>query len=222
MNYYLNRILLVGFVAFQLSPQASAGSVEILGRSIEISPPAGYCQIGGNPKDMEILNHAKEVLNAQNRLLMLFANCDELSNYRKNSSKSIDNYGWILATTQRGELREFKNENRRSFIEKMRTLDFSQAFHDASEKHKEQFEGVKMPTSGVLASDNNAVYVGALSTMGDLTGLSRKVSVVLALTFVKYMPFSINLYHAYKKSSDIPDLLIRQQSAAAEFVRANE
>ncbi|MEI8171401.1 MAG: hypothetical protein WCG50_17150, partial [Rhodoferax sp.] len=100
MNYYLNRILLVGFVAFQLSPQASAGSVEILGRSIEISPPAGYCQIGGNPKDMEILNHAKEVLNAQNRLLMLFANCDELSNYRKNSSKSIDNYGWILATTQ--------------------------------------------------------------------------------------------------------------------------
>ena len=216
-------LLLTAITLAHLSLEAFASKVTVLDRPIEVVIPSGYCEVGEHRADSTMVRLATENLNTPNRLLKLFAACDELAWYRNGKSKTVNKFGWVLATTQGGKLLEFKSVTRSQFIEQMSLQDFSVALREAKRLHKEQFVGVHIPSNGILGKASNALYVGILATMGDPTGMSRHVSGVVAMTFVKNMPFAIYLYQAYeKKSPDIRDLLRSQQSTAAEFVRMNE
>jgi len=102
------RPLFVLVLALVSLTDASAGSVTLLGQPIEIVIPPGYCEIGTHPADVEMVKFVREGIGTTNRVLALFAACGELEEFRTGKRKVIDNYGWILVQTSKGELRAYK------------------------------------------------------------------------------------------------------------------
>jgi hypothetical protein len=216
-------LILLSVIITLLSIEAEAGPVILLGRSIEPVIPSGYCEVGGHPSDTEIVSRTRQNIGNSNQILALFADCKELDDFRKGRRKMLDNYGQILAQTPKGQLRVFKGISRQEFIQNLsaRSDNMPEAFKKAEVRVKQYVSGYRLENLGLLATDSNGIYIGTLMTITDDSGLPRPIVGVVGMTLVKELSFSINLYQAYKVAPDLRRLLARQQTAIANFVRAN-
>jgi len=220
MSLRLLPVFLMAVVALE----AQAATVNLLGRSIDVVIPTGYCEAGGHPAEAELVSRTREGIGNSNQILALFADCKELEDFRKGRRTMLDNFGQILAQTPKGKLRALKGVSRSEFIRKMsgNANDFTEAFKKAEARAKQYFPEYKSHENlGLLSTDSNELYVGLLMTHTDDSGRPRQIVGVVGMTLVKEFSITINLYQAYRNSPDLRGLLARQQSAMASFVRAN-
>ena len=219
----LLRTLLFSLITL-FSIGAEAATVNLLGRPIEVVIPTGYCEVGGNSADAELVQRTKAGIGNSNQILSLFAECKELEDFRKGRRKMLDNYGQILAVTPKGQLLVMKGVSRSEYIRKITALSnyMPEAFKKAEERAKQYVPGYQSQENlGLISTDSNGLYAGMLMTLTDDTGHPRQIVGVLGMTLVKELSISINLYQAYRSSPNLRGLLARQQSAIANFVRAN-
>lgn len=212
------------FLIALLALEAEAGTVNLLGRSIEAAIPAGYCEYGPHPAEAELVRRFREVIGNSNQILAMFADCKELEDFRKGRRAMLDNYGQIVAQSPKGQLRALKGMSRTEYIQKMsgRTYDFSEAFKKGEARAQQFVPGLQLAENlGILSADSNGLYTGVLMTVPDDAGRQRPVIGIVGMTLVKEMPITINLYQPYRNSPDLRALLARQQSAIAILVRVN-
>jgi len=203
---------------------AEANSVTLLGRSIKTVIPKGYCEVGGSPDDGEIASRMKDAIGNANHIVVLFADCKEVSDYRKDKRKFLDNYGMILTQTPKGKISTLEGITRAQFLQKINDASgrISGSLRAAEAKLQDTAPGSTLTESlGILARDSNGIYLGLRMSLADDSGHTRPVVGVMGATLVKDIPFSINIYKAYKTSPNLGKLLSLQQSAMADFVRAN-
>jgi len=204
---------------------AQAATVTLLGRPIEVVIPNGYCEAGNHPADAEMVRRTREGIGNSNQIIVLFADCKELEDFRKDKRTMIDNYGQMLAQqTPKGQILSFKGVSRAEYIQKIsdRSSYFPEAFKKAEARAKEFIPGnPSIENLGLLSTDSNGLYFGLLMVLSNDTGKLRTVVGVSGMTLVKERSISINLYQVYKKTPDLRGLLTRQQSAMANFVRSN-
>lgn len=218
----LLRTILVTVITL-LSAGAEAATVNLLGRTIEIVIPAGYCEVGGHPAEAELVRRTKEGIGDSNQILVLFAECKELEDFRKGRRTMIDNYGQILAQTPKGQLRAIKGVSRAKYIQEISgKSNWTEAFKKAEVRVKQYAPGYQSQENlGLISTDANGLYMGILMTLTDDKGRPRPIIGVVGMTLVKELSISINLYQGYRKAPDLRGILARQQSAMANFVRAN-
>jgi hypothetical protein len=212
---------IAGLVA--LAAIADAAPTTLLGRTIEAVIPGGYCEAGKHPADAELARRTIEGIGDSNQVLVLFANCKELEEFRRGKRFFLDNYGQILLQKPKGQLRALKGVTRPEFISKMAgRADFSEAFNKAEVRIR-QFEPSyqSMENLGPLGADANGLYIGLLLAMTGNTPQPRRIVGVAGMTLVKEMPATVNIYQAYKASPDLAGLLARQKAAMSAFVQAN-
>jgi hypothetical protein len=99
----LLRLLLLSFFAF-LAVDAQAATITLLGRSVEIVIPSGYCEFSNHPADAEMVRRLRDGIGDSNQIIVLFADCRELEKFRRVKGAMLDNYGQILAQTPKGQL----------------------------------------------------------------------------------------------------------------------
>jgi len=212
------------FLFALLALEAEAATVNLLGRSIEVAIPTGYCEVGAHPAEADIVRRTREGIGNSNQVLVMFADCNELEDFRNGKRMMFDNFGQILAQTPKGQLRVLKGISRSEYIQKIsgKTNNFTEAMKKGEARAK-QFSQMTLSSEnlGVLSTDSNGLYIGALVTMTDDTGLPRSMIGIVGMTLVREMSITINLYQAYRKSPDLRGLLARQQSAIASLVRMN-
>jgi hypothetical protein len=97
----LLRLLLLSLFAF-FAVDVQAATVTLLGRSVEIVIPNGYCEFGNHPADVEMVRRVREGIGNANQIIVLFADCKELEKFRRGKGSMLDNYGQILAQTLKG------------------------------------------------------------------------------------------------------------------------
>lgn len=213
------------FVVFTLlSLQVEAGTVILLGRPINTMLPTGYCEIGTHPADIELVKRTGDAIGSSNKILALFAECQELEDFRSGRRAMLDNYGQILAQTPKGQLRLLKGVSRSAFIQTISAElgDMPGVFEKAFDRLKKFDPSFRSQENlGLLGSDSNGLYMGALTRMEDATGHPRTIVGVVGMTLVKELSISINIYHAYSATLDLRGLLAHQQSVIADFVRVN-
>lgn len=204
--------------------EAEAATVNLLGSSIEAAIPTGYCEVGAHPAEAEIVSRTREGIGNSNQILVMFADCKELADFRKGRRTMLDNYGQILAQTPKGQLHALKGVSRSEYIQKMsgQVKKFPESLKKAETRLKQFIPGLQLGENlGILSTDSNGLYVGLLMTMADDTGRPRPIIGVVGMTLVRELSITINLYRAYGNSPDLRGLLARQQSATASFVRVN-
>ncbi|MEI6610313.1 MAG: hypothetical protein WCO53_11300 [Deltaproteobacteria bacterium] len=216
------HILLV-FLITMLSAVAEAATVNLLGRTIEIVIPAGHCEVGGHPAEAELVRRTKEGIGNSNQILVLFAECKELEDFRRGRRTMMDNYGQILVQTPKGQLRAIKGVSRAKYIQEISAKsNWADAFKKAEARVKQHSPGYQSQENlGLISTDANGLYMGMLGTLTDDKGRPRQIIGVVGMTLVKELSISINLYQGYRKVPDLRGILARQQSAMANFVRAN-
>ena len=96
----LHATFVAGLVAFAAIAQAEPTT--LLGRTIEAVIPSGYCEAGKHPADAELARRTIEGIGDSNQVLVLFANCKELEEFRRAKRSFLDNYGQILVQKPKG------------------------------------------------------------------------------------------------------------------------
>jgi hypothetical protein len=222
--FSLAKCCVVSAAFLLTSLNVAAGTVELLGRLIDPVIPNGYCEVGGHSADTDMVNRTKEAIGSSNRILLLFADCKELSEFRKGKRNVLDNYGQILAQTPKGQLRALKGVSRQEFVKKMAAQSdyIPDALQKAETRAKQYIPGYQRQESlGLLTADANGLYVGLLMTLTGDAGQPRPIVGIFGMTIVKDLVLSINIYQAYQATPDLRGLLSKQQNAMDKFVRAN-
>lgn len=195
----------------------------ILGRTIQVVIPSGYCEVGKHPADTEIARRTIEGIGNSNQALVLFANCKELDEFRRGKRAMLDNYGQILLQTPKGQVKMLAGVSRAEYIQRIAArTDFGESFRKAEAKIR-KFEPSyqSMENLGVLAADANGLYIGLLLALTVDAPQPRRLVGVMGMTLVKELPLSVNIYQAYTKSPDLSTILAKQKSAMNAFVQAN-
>ena len=221
------RVLIVFLIAL-LALEAEAATVNLLGRSIEVAIPTGYCEIGPHPAEAEIVSRTREAIGNSNQILAMFADCTEREDLRNGNRTMFDNYGLILAQTPNGQLRALKGVSRSEYIRVLsgklggKGTSIIEAMKKGETRIKQFDSGAHLDEYlGLLSTDSNGLHVGMLMTLSGDTGKQKPIAGVSGLTVVKEMSISINFYQAYKTSPDFRGLLTHTQSAIASLVRVN-
>ena len=177
------KIFLVPLAIVISPPCVNASSVNLLGHSISIPSPDGYCELENSEPDDELVSNVKTTLLTGKQIIAIFADCNELRLFRKNSNKQIKNFAWIFYVAKDGVLVEYKRETRASFIKKMSGVDFNAAFKEATVKILKGSPEKEL--TGKFSKDkfvnDDGIFIGLKSRSGDLTGQLRNMNGVVGM-----------------------------------------
>lgn len=205
---------------------AAARHVEVLGESIAVPIPVGYCEVGSHPIEAEIVRRLSDGVGNTNLVLAVFADCAEAAEVRRGTRATFDNYGQVMVPTPDGKLRKFPDGSRAEYLDLIGVRagrGLPGAVERGAERAKIFVPGLQVQESlGVLATDTNGLYFGFLASIPDTTGKQKSVLGITGMTLVKAVPVSVNVYRAYSKSPELQAQLAREREAVAGLVRANE
>jgi hypothetical protein len=223
----MNLCTIFIFILAGCTSIAQAEQVILLDRVIEVTIPSGYCQVGKHPADAEMLRRTTEGIGNSNRILMLFANCKELDDFRLGKRASLDNFGQILVPTYKGQLQALEGFSPAKFITKASGSSVRESFDAGLKKGEARIKEIEssyqsVENLGSLGADDNGLYAAVVLTMTDDTNQVRRILGITGRTLIKELPVSINIYEAYKGSPNLGALLALQKSALAAIVKAND
>lgn len=208
-------------------PATHAESVNVAGRTVDVPVPAGYCVLKDGAAEGPILDRLRYGLGKGNRLLLAFANCDELKAMRAakagTAEDGFDDYATVAVVLENGEPKLLDGVGRPQFLERIiRAMSNGQVIASALKRAEERVRHVRdirqTESLGVLDNDANAVYIG-------LTGLNAEtdqhVLAVGGATLVKGMNVYFTVYKILKGPGDVSQLLTLQKANLGSFVAAN-
>ncbi|MBT2300496.1 hypothetical protein J7E70_08475 [Variovorax paradoxus] len=83
---------------------SQAETFTVAGSTFHIQLPQGYCAIGESVVERALIANSIQGFEPANRLLMGFANCDELAQVRTGKRQRLHQYGFVLAALSKGEV----------------------------------------------------------------------------------------------------------------------
>ncbi len=221
------RLLLFLQLLF-VSIQAQSATFNLQGRSISVDTPTGYCEVGGQTADNDILQLNRNTIGPDNQLLTMIVVCKELDDYRNRRRTMVDNYGIIVVQAPKGQIRIIKGGSRAEFIRQVATSANNAGTADTIKKAEARLkqnaptlQNIDVENLGLLATDSNGLYMGVIKNMKFSNGESLSVVGVMGMTLVKDIIISIILYQPTTSSQSLQNLLTRQQSRMADFVKLN-
>lgn len=205
-----------------------AQTVMVEDRSINLAIPKGYCPMGQLPADSEIINTVKRGIGSSNRVLALFAECSELARFRSGQQVALDNFGQVLVPSPTQGIRTFRGVSRAEFIRRISQSNMFTKQFNTNIKSAQERVGELLPSLhgaeglGILTADESGLYVGVLAELVDSQS-ARKIVGVTALTLIKDVPLTINLYTTYRNASiSLEQLISRQKANLQELIRLNQ
>ncbi|MBV9522549.1 MAG: hypothetical protein JO010_07135 [Alphaproteobacteria bacterium] len=218
---------LLGIVALSAFSVAAAAEdakrLEFAGRAILLAPPEGYCPLDPiNPRAAQIVDNTAALQAGRNKLVLTFADCAELQEFRDGKRDGFAHHGIVLVALEDGEVRPAEMP-RADFIATVARsvpgVDTGALLAElrgrlaAADGHAVVNE---LKSLGVLDRDADALYVGLV-----IAGDARKLAVT-AITTLDEIPVSISLYEPFTDTADVTRLLAAQRANTHALVAMNE
>jgi len=210
---------------------AFADSISVGGRALNLQPPAGYCQADKSHAERPIIEGLEKGAGKGSRLLMVFAQCDELKDLRSGKIKYLKRYGQYVAPAGAdGTVRpQPVGVMRGEFVDTMatniqRSTPNAGLQQDAAKKPRQypELKTGEIKSLGLLANDGNAAYVGFLQGFKAVSGDALKLATVGAITLLDGVVINADLFEAYTASPDIDGLLAQQKANISALIARNK
>lgn len=222
---YVHTALLALTLSLAGTSALRAETLNVAGRSLTIELPGGYCALDrGNPVEDEMFKVMERIQAGTNRVLVVFYDCEELASMRRGESDTFDRFGQVL--TPVGE-QAYPGITREVYFEELRKV-FDQAFAIGAQQGQENVTRVlpemeigEARSLGILYGDDAALYAGMAEKIG-FEGLEFTLAAVIAMTLVKDVPISVNLYRPHEGETSFERLLMEQQRFLNSLVAKNE
>ena len=206
---------------------ADAARITVGDAQIAFTPPPGHCELDPKqPLDARFIEVMGNAMGPDIRILVAFADCVQLSVWRKGLALHIQDYGML--TTIRQDERHSLSEPRaavvRSLAQQLRSvppdLDLEAEAvnrrHDASDVRLGRMERL-----GVLHADDSAVYYGLVAEVISEDGRHRDAVEVGAMTLIKGKLLSYLLYGEFRGKTSVDQMLGLQRSNMDRLIAGN-
>ena len=178
-----------------------ADTVTVGSDSISVSIPKGYCNLNpNNLSDVRLIDYLKDANRNNNKVLVVFADCEQLKLWRAGSYSSLDEYGYILAPLSMiNKKTKMSISNYLGLIEGVLKESNAKILNKAVGKtrvvlgrHFKLAKLNKVTTLGLFSIDDNALYTGMLAYTNNESGESKFMVGITSMTLVNGK--AINLY----------------------------
>ncbi|MBF0093341.1 MAG: hypothetical protein HQL34_02225 [Alphaproteobacteria bacterium] len=208
------------------SGATAAGEFAVAGRQLVLSPPSGYCALGGDRADeADLIDRLRAGNAGRNRVLLAYARCDELERWRAGGERVLLHHGHVLTALTGGKEVPLDGTSRGAFITHLERsvpkLD-RDALRNAVNKAVEgaglgQLAHFKQ---GIAGKDDNALHVASLEVF-EMGGRETAVAGMTSITLLKGLVISANLYRPFETEASFEPLLADAHATAAAMVAAN-
>lgn len=221
--YLATSLLLLGVMQ-----SLHAELVTVVGRNINLPLPRGYCAVKDQGTEGQLVTRTREGLGAKNRLLLLFANCDELKALRTQTAGTpadgFNDYGTFTVLLKDGDVRLFDQYTRQQYIDNVaNAITHGQGFANGIRQAEERLRDIssirQLESLGVLDTDANALYVGFA---GQNTATNQGMLGVGGSTLVNGVNLTVTAWWSAKSPNDVDRLLTQQKYELAAVVATNK
>ena len=223
---YVHTALLALALSLSGAQSLRADTFTVADRSLSVDLPAGYCALDrSDPVENQMFEVMERIQAGTNRVLLVFYDCEELASLRRGESDTFDRYGQVL--TPSGE-QAYPGISRQIYFGELRKV-FDQAFAIGAQRGQENVARVlpdmaigEARSLGIVYEDDAALYAGMAEKIS-FGGGEFTVAVIIAMTMIKDVPISVNLYQPYAGDDDsFGQLLMEQLPYLRSIVGQNE
>lgn len=227
----INLNLIGALFALTATTGAMAAEAIIGGVSINLPPPASFCELSArNPSDNKVLTSTGELLGkAGNKLLGMSADCQQLADWRANRRSFLDDYGeYQTPSGAMDQLVASPEATIRQTCADLRTQG-AQIASDQTPGMKSAFENTlknirlnETKFVGVFAEDQAACYAGLITKIQTDKGTEKTQIVLFAVTVVQNKIILIYRFAVYTDSGTATTLLTKLKGTVAALYAANK
>ncbi|HEY4374224.1 MAG TPA: hypothetical protein VGN52_20025 [Burkholderiales bacterium] len=222
--------VLAALCALPLSLAAQAQTTEpasVEGNTLNLTIPAGYCKLTRDAEPGRTLYGSQDRMQTGvNLVVLIYGDCKEVAQLKSGKARALPHYGMYLAPLSAGHVSKLPLT-----VSRAQALDeiaksvpaMNPAVLEQTAGARAKSEGVAMNkmTSGLLGRDANAVYVGLAANVSGAGAAPNRFHAVTALTYVKGVGLSSNLYSPVEPGAPFDKLWAAQKALAAALVKAN-
>ncbi len=216
---------LAGAAFWSLAGPAQAANFRIADRSLAIEPPPSYCAVDrGIAEENDLVEFIEQINAGLNRVLLVFVDCDELGLWRSGRVSLLQRYGQVLTPIEEVA---YRGMPRTVFLEQLE-MAMDRAIPVGVEAGRARMETVlpeleagQTESLGVLDVDDLALYAAIAQKMG-LGQTEVVMAGVFAMTLVKDVPISVNLYRPYDGGATIDTLAREQRDFIEDLMKKND
>lgn len=226
-NFRLTVAICGLLIALIVSTETSkAAQVAVGDARIAFAPPQGYCELDRRePLDAGFMDAMGKAMGAGIHVLSAFADCTQLSIWRRGLLSHLDDYGFFT-TTADAETRTFRAPRAaviRAVTRQLSDLDLH-AEADAVRRRSAGATTARLGDTrplGVLHTDADAVYYGMVAQVTTAEGRAREALQIGATTLIKGKLVSYLLYGEFRGPPSVETLLARQRTNMDRLIAAN-
>jgi hypothetical protein len=215
-------LLLLAATSSAMAGQASMGDV-----SVNLPPPAGFCELSGtDPSDKRMLTIVGGLLTQSgNKLLGMSADCKQLGDWRAARRKLLDDYAQYqtsLALLDRAPSESIQQTCATLREEGNKIV--SKEMPDLKARVEAALKKVKMNQTtfiGVLAEEPRACYAGLVQQIHTEAGIDKTQLSLFAVTAVKNRTVFVYRFTVHTGSESVVDGLAKLKNDVAAFYAAN-
>jgi hypothetical protein len=210
------------------TPNAMAGQAAIGDVSVNLPPPAGFCDLlHSNPADARVLSTFEGLFaQAGGKLLGVSADCGQLAGFRMGQGRLLDDYAMYtatLATIDKEAPVTAINENCATLRAEGSKIVSSTA-PDVKARVEAALKNVKINQTaflGVLAEEPRACYAAQIQQARTQAGTGKTILSVYTTTIVKKRLVHVYRYGVYTGPDSVTNALAKLKDNVAAFYAAN-
>jgi hypothetical protein len=208
---------LLGLLLSVTAQASSAQSINVLGRSIELPVPAGYCLMESHPADQAITARNADVRSkTSQKVLQYSVPCEDRALYRAGKLKNYARYASVILVGRNGEWK-IDPRPREQVLDALSkgAVDIA-SINKRLATHTAAVGGVQIQSHQILGRDTNAAY---WAVFVEAQG-KQQVSAIGAAVPFKQLPVLVAFY-APPETMD-PEATARRLAAyAADVIAKN-
>lgn len=196
---------------------ANASPYTVLGRTIDLVPPTGYCVLGETEDERDYLKRHQELLASSGVLLQVTAPCEDVKKVNVGVINRLARQTVVSVVKGQGQVR-LDNRSRSEFLKtlvqnfgKSDPIDFSKAEANAAQTLRKTGMSIALREVTPLGADENAFYLFIISEAQDENGEKRRVVGVTAITLINGLTLNIQVSEpANSSGAPSPATVVRQ------------
>jgi hypothetical protein len=207
---------------------AAAKDARIGATSLNLPPPAGYCDLTEQqPSDARMIKVVGDLLAGRNELLAMSADCRQLQNWRAGRQPVLDDYAQYQTLIAAKDANLSRADAVKRSCAQIRAEGEKMAAGGAQEVNKRLeavLKEIKINESrlvGVLAEDADACYFALLQKMKTEAGADKTQLIMTAATIIKGKILYYYLYTLYKDAGTVNTALDHHKTNVTAVLKAN-
>lgn len=180
-------------ITFALPLSAAAEPYMVLGRAIDLSPPAGYCVLGKTPAERQYLEHYKDLTKSAMELLQASVPCSDLKKFNDKLLSQFPKTALVSVVKAKGQV-ILETGTRSEFLSRFgraEPLDVEAATSRLRKALAEKSLTADMSKMTRLGSDGDAFYWAITGTLQAEGMPLYRVTSVSAALLVNRLPLNV-------------------------------